>query len=136
MSEYSLDRFLEAQNKIYDGETMYMNAFLEIESGRKRNHWIWFIFPQQKGLGCSYNSEYYGLDGENEAKLYLSHPILGERLRAISKVLLVHKDSRNIRQIMGSSIDVTKLKTCMTLFNSISPNDVFKDVLDTYFSNR
>ena len=96
-------------------------------------HWIWYIFPQQKGLGRSYNSQYYGLDGIDEARAYLVHPVLGARLREISEALLSHKDKRDIDAIMGSSIDVLKLQTCMNLFNRVSPNDIFEKVLDAFF---
>ena len=123
---YDLDRFVEAQERDYD------KALQELTNGRKRSHWIWYIFPQQKGLGHSYNSNYYGLDGLDEARAYLEHPILGERLRECCKALLLHR-SKDIEHIMGSGIDVLKLQTCMNLFNHVSPNDVFKDVLDAFF---
>ncbi len=127
VKEYDLERFLTAQ--LAD----YQDALDEIRSGRKRGHWIWYIFPQQKGLGHSYNSEYYGLDGIGEARAYLAHPVLGARLREISEALLTHKDKRDIDTIMGSEIDALKLQTCMNLFNKVSPNDVFEKVLDAFF---
>ena len=125
--EYDLDRFLAAQ------EADYANALDDMRHGRKRGHWIWYIFPQQKGLGHSYNSEYYGLEGLDEARAYLAHPVLGARLREISEALLTHAGKRDIDDIMGSSIDVLKLQTCMNLFNKVSPNDVFEKVLDAFF---
>ena len=125
--EYDLERFLTAQ------AADYADALDDIRNGRKRGHWIWYIFPQQKGLGHSYNSEYYGLDGIDEARAYLAHPILGARLREISEVLLIHEGKRDIDAIMGSSIDVLKLQTCMNLFNRVSPNDIFEKVLDAFF---
>ena len=127
METFNLQRFLDAQDRCYP------IALDEIRNGAKRSHWIWYIFPQQKGLGHSYNSEYYGLDGIEEAIAYLNHPILGMRLREISQVLLSHKGTRSIRQIMGSGIDVLKLKTSMILFNEVSQDDIFKDVLNAYF---
>jgi uncharacterized protein (DUF1810 family) len=127
VKEYDLDRFLAAQ------EADYANALDDMRHGRKRGHWIWYIFPQQKGLGHSYNSEYYGLDGLDEARAYLAHPILGARLREISEALLTHVGKRDIDVIMGSSIDVLKLQTCMNLFNKVSPNDVFEKVLDAFY---
>ena len=126
-AKYDLDRFLAAQ------EAAYHEALDEIRAGRKTGHWIWYIFPQQKGLGHSYNSQYYGLDGIDEARAYLVHPVLGARLREISEALLSHKDKRDIDAIMGSSIDVLKLQTCMNLFNRVSPNDIFEKVLDAFF---
>ena len=115
---YDLLRFLDAQ------EVAYTQALSELKGGRKQSHWIWYIFPQQKGLGHSYNSRYYGLDGEGEARAYVEHECC--------KALLLHKD-KDIKYIMGSGIDVLKLKTSMCLFNKVSPNDVFEDVLDVFF---
>lgn len=127
--EYNLSRFLQAQELDYD------TALMEMQDGAKESHWIWYIFPQLKGLGHSHNSQFYGLDGRDEAIAYLNHPVLGERLREISRVLLQHR-KKDIYDIMGSSIDVLKLKTSMKLFDSISPNDVFDEVLDAFFMNE
>ena len=126
---YDLSRFLDAQ------EIAYAQALKELKEGRKQSHWIWYIFPQQKGLGHSYNSKYYGLDGEGEARAYVKHEILGDRLRECCKTLLLHK-GKDIKYIMGSGIDVLKLKTSMRLFNKVSPNDVFEEVLDAFFLNH
>lgn len=125
--EFDLDRFLEAQAHSYD------IALNEIKNGRKLGHWIWYIFPQQKGLGRSHNSEFYGLDGIEEAAAYWTHPILGPRLREICEALLKHKGTRDIDYIMGSRIDVQKLQTSMNLFNKVAPNDVFKEVLNAFY---
>ena len=127
---HNLQRFLDAQDSSYSG---YEQALSEIQSGGKSGHWIWYIFPQQKGLGYSYNSQYYGLDGVEEAKAYIEHPVLGTRLRAITQALLAHKGQRTIRELMGSGIDVLKLKTSMTLFDQVSPDDVFAEVLEGFF---
>lgn len=123
---YDLSRFLDAQ------EFDYTQVLKELKEGRKQSHWIWYIFPQQKGLGHSYNSKYYGLDGEGEARAYIEHEILGERLRECCKALLLHK-GKDIEYIMGSGVDVMKLNTSMNLFNRVSPNDVFEEVLDVFF---
>lgn len=123
---YDLLRFLDAQ------KFAYAQALRELKTDRKQSHWIWYIFPQQKGLGHSYNSKYYGLDGEGEARAYIEYEILGDRLRECCKVLLLHK-GKDIKYIMGSGIDVLKLKTSMRLFNKVSPNDVFEEVLDAFF---
>ena len=123
---YDLERFIEAQARDYD------TAIHELTNGRKRSHWIWYIFPQQKGLGHSFNSNYYGLDGLDEARAYLGHPILGERLRECCEALLLHK-GKDIEDIMGSSIDVLKLQTSMNLFKHVSANDVFEKVLRAFF---
>lgn len=129
MNTYNLQRFLDAQDR-YDS---YQSALEELRQGRKRSHWIWFIFPQQKGLGHSYNSEYYGLDGTGEAVAYLAHPVLGARLRECCAALLQHAQRRTVGEIMGSGIDVLKLRTSMRLFNSIAPHDVFEQVLQEMF---
>lgn len=123
---YNLLRFLDAQ------EFAYNQALRELKEGRKQSHWIWYIFPQQKGLGHSYNANYYGLDGEGEARAYIEHEILGDRLRECCKALLLHK-GKDIEYIMGSGVDVMKLNTSMNLFNRVSPNDVFEEVLDVFF---
>ena len=123
---YDLLRFLDAQ------EFAYTQALRELKEGRKQSHWIWYIFPQQKGLGHSHNANYYGLDGEGEARAYIEHEILGERLRECCKALLLHK-GKDIEYIMGSGVDVMKLNTSMNLFNRVSPNDVFEEVLVVFF---
>lgn len=129
-TKFNLQRFLDAQ------EDMYPVALKEIKKGAKCSHWIWYIFPQQKGLGYSYNSQYYGLDGEEEARAYLQHPVLGTRLREISRALLAHRGHRSVLELMGSEVDVLKLRTSMELFNQIAPGDVFGEVLEAYFPNR
>lgn len=126
-TNYNLQRFLDAQ------EDMYPVALKEIRKGGKRSHWIWYIFPQEKGLGYSYNSQFYGLDGEEEARAYLAHPVLGARLREITRALLAHRGHRTVRELMGSEVDVLKLHSSMQLFDKVSPNDVFAEVLKAYF---
>lgn len=125
--EFYLDRFVDAQRESYD------IALNEIRNGRKISHWIWYIFPQQKGLGHSHNSEFYGLEGIEEAAAYWAHPVLGPRLREICEVLLTHKGKREIDFIMGSRVDVMKLQTCMNMFNKVAPDDIFKEVLESFF---
>lgn len=126
-----LERFIEAQ----DTFGTYDRALKEMKAGQKRSHWIWYVFPQLKGFGYSYNSEYYGLDDINEAKAYLNHPILGKRLREITTVLLDHTDE-DAETLMGSNIDAIKLRSCMTLFDAISPDDVFNEVLYAFFDGK
>ncbi|MCM1141002.1 MAG: DUF1810 domain-containing protein [Muribaculum sp.] len=120
-----ITRFVEAQGENYE------RALHEIKSGRKRSHWMWYIFPQLKGLGRSVTSSYYGIHGLAEAEKYLSHPLLGNRLREISQALL-ELDNNDAHSIFGSPDD-WKLRSCMTLFDKISPNDIFNDVLNKYF---
>lgn len=104
----TLQRFLDAQ-KIH-----YFIALREMSEGSKRSHWIWFIFPQIQGLGQSPESMFYGISDLDEAKAYLSHSVLGARLREITGEVLNHTDS-SIRTIMGSGIDATNFKSSITL---------------------
>lgn len=129
--EEGLERFIEAQNSYGTYET----ALQEMNNGQKRSHWIWYVFPQLKGFGHSYNSEYYGLDDLDEAKDYLKHPVLGKRLREITTVLLDHTDEDAVT-LMGSHIDAIKLRSCMTLFDAVSPNDIFGQVLDVFYEGK
>ncbi len=129
MNSDSLQRFLTAQ------EQFYPSALVEIKNGRKVSHWMWFIFPQLKGLGFSPTSEFYGIKGIKEAKEYLEHPVLGERLREISAALMELK-TNDALQVMGSP-DHMKLKSSMTLFASVPGGDpIFEKVLEKYFSGE
>ena len=100
--EYNLDRFLKAQ------ELMYPRALREMQTGRKRTHWMWFVFPQLKVLGQSSTSLYYGIEDFDEAKQYLAHPVLGTRLKEISEVLL-SLETNDPYKVMG---DIDALKPC------------------------
>ena len=123
-----LQRFVDAQNREYS------KALDEIKEGKKTTHWIWYIFPQIKGLGRSYYSEFYGIQSIEEARAYLDHDILSNRLYEITGALLLHKD-KSIVEIAGH-IDSKKIKSSMTLFDYISPNDVFDQVLSVFFSGK
>lgn len=126
---YDLNRFLTAQ------EQHYAQALAEIRAGRKRSHWIWYIFPQLRGLGYSYNAEYYGIADAEEARQYLAHPVLGARLREITEALLELPESDSVR-VMGRPDDL-KLCSSMTLFEYVSVQDsVFGKVLDKYYGGR
>ena len=122
---YDLNRFVVAQ-----GEGVYESAMKEIKGGKKRSHWMWYIFPQLKQLGHSSNSKFYGIEDIDEAKEYLAHPLLGQRLREISQVLC-ELTGNNAVEIFGD-IDAIKLISSMTLFDAVSPNDIFHKVLDKY----
>jgi uncharacterized protein (DUF1810 family) len=125
----NLDRFVAAQ------ATAYAQALVEIRSGRKRSHWMWFIFPQLKGLGYSSNANYYGIDGLAEATAYMQHPILGTRLIEISRALL-NLPGSNATSVMGSPDDM-KLRSSITLFSLVKGADpVFGLVLDKYFQSH
>lgn len=123
-----LQRFIEAQNDSYD------QALKEIRNGRKLTHWIWYIFPQIKGLGFSYNSEYYGITSLQEAKDYLENELLRKRLFEITESLLMYK-GKDIESIMGD-IDALKLKSSMTLFDAVQPGGVFGEVLDEFYGGE
>ena len=125
---YNLERFIEAQKSEYDV------ALREIREGCKRSHWIWFVFPQMASLGFSYNARFYGISCLDEARAYLAHPILGKRLRQITEALLMHK-GKDVLSILGS-IDTLKVCSCMTLFDAVSPDDVFRQVLKTFYEDK
>ena len=128
---FDLERFVKAQ----DSElSSYYDALSEIKQGCKKSHWIWYVFPQIKGLGHSYRSEYFGISCKEEAESYLSHPVLGERLREITQALL-ECDNPSAYNILGYP-DVVKVQSCMTLFDIISPNDVFNEVLLKYYEGK
>lgn len=125
----SLDRFLEAQ------ERMYEIALKEIRKGEKESHWMWYIFPQLRGLGKSQMAYAYGINGLEEAKAYLDHPVLFARLIEISEALLEHKD-QDIEDILGD-IDAMKLCSSMTLFALISKDvSTFQRVLDCFYDGE
>ena len=125
----SLQRFLDAQ------KNQYYIALREMREGSKRSHWIWFIFPQIQGLGQSPESKRYGISDLDQARAYRSHPVLGARLREITAEVLKHTDS-SIRTIMGGGIDVKKFKSSMTLFDAVSPNDIFAKALETFYGGE
>jgi len=116
-------------------ERDYPIALTEIKSGRKRSHWMWYIFPQIKGLGFSSTSQHYGINSLKEADAYSRHPVLGERMVAICKALL-ELESNNATEIFGSPDDL-KLRSSMTLFSAIPGSDpVFQQVLDKFFKGK
>ena len=128
--EKDLSRFIKAQ------ENSYEEALSEIKSVRKKGHWMWFIFPQFKGLGFTETSNYYSIKDLDEAKRYLSHPILGERLKSITKELLALNEN-NPNKVFGSPDDL-KLKSSMTLFAAIdaSQENIFNAALDKLFNGQ
>lgn len=121
-----LRRFEDAQNGVYT------SALAEIRSGRKRGHWMWFIFPQIYGLGSSDMARYYAIRNKAEAVDYLQHPLLGRRLVEISEELL-KLGTNNAEEVFGT-IDALKLRSCMTLFSLLEEtNPVFGKVIDKFF---
>ncbi len=126
---FDLGRFIQAQERQYD------QALAEITSGRKRSHWMWFVFPQFEGLGASSLSRHYSIKSAAEAKAYLAHPVLGSRLVECAEALL-RVEGRSAADIFGSPDDV-KLRSSATLFASVSQDgSVFHRVLDKYFDGR
>lgn len=121
-----LTRFLEAQNQ------MYLKALAEVRNGEKQSHWMWFVFPQIKGLGFSETAKFYGIADLDEAEAYLSHPVLGKHLIEISEALLKIED-KTATEIFGTPDDM-KLRSSMTLFAKVNnANTVFIEVLQKYF---
>lgn len=122
-----LIRFLDAQNQVY------LKARSEIKKGKKDTHWMWYIFPQIKGLGSSETANYYAIKDLNEATAYLQHPILGKHLVEIAEEVLNLKRKTAI-QIFGTPDDM-KLRSCMTLFANVkNANPIFQKVLEKYFN--
>jgi len=126
---YDLQRFVDAQEHVYGP------ALSEIKSGLKRSHWMWFIFPQFRGLGVSRTSERFALKSVAEARAYLAHPVLGQRLVECAEAILEVSD-RSAFEILGSPDDL-KLRSCATLFACASPEiPAFQRVLDKYFRGQ
>ena len=125
---YQLERFTKAQ----DGGGTYQRAVAELRAGRKVSHWMWFVFPQVKGLGSSAISREFAISSLAEAHAYLSHPVLGPRLIATAAILAA-TEGKSAEQIFGP-VDALKLRSSMTLFGAADANQpVFKKVLDKYF---
>ena len=126
---HNLQRFVDAQRSIYE------NVRRELDSGSKRSHWMWFIFPQFKGLGRSDMAQQYAISSREEAAAYLEHPILGSRLRECSQ-LMIAIDGCSIEDIFGYP-DYLKFHSSMTLFAQVAAdNEIFKDCLQKYFNGE
>lgn len=127
--EFQLDRFLDAQQGAYD------IALEELRNGKKRSHWIWYIFPQLRGLGASSASYTYGVVSLAEARAYLGHPILGQRLREATNAMLAHR-SMTADSILGE-LDALKFRSCLTLFSLADPAEtIFTDALEYFFGGE
>jgi len=125
--DWHLERFVAAQ------EPAYAQVCAELAAGRKRTHWMWFVFPQLKALGRSATAQFFGLDGAAEATAYWQHAVLGERLRHCAELVRA-LPGRDAHQVLGSPDDL-KLRSCMTLFEIVAPEaPVFGDVLVQYFN--
>ena len=126
---FELIRFVEAQDGVFQ------QALAELKQGRKESHWMWFIFPQFEGLGSSSMARFYSIKSGTEAKAYLKHPLLGQRLIECSNALLQYK-GKSASDIFGFHDDL-KLRSSMTLFASISESEsVFSSVLEQYFAGQ
>lgn len=130
MSEaVDLERFVIAQQRDYP------RALGELKAGQKRSHWIWYVFPQLRGLGRSEMAQRYGLADLTEARAYLAHPVLGPRLQECARALLTHS-GRSARQIMGTPDDL-KLRSSMTLFHAADPSQaLFSEVLVAFYGGE
>ena len=127
--ENSLQRFIDAQENDYD------IALAEIEQGRKRSHWMWYIFPQVQGLGSSETSKFYAIKNIEEAEEYLKHPVLGERLIRICTALM-NNTGNDAHKIFGSPDD-RKLQSSMTLFAELPDTDlVFQTILNKFYKGE
>lgn len=123
---YDLQRFVDAQ------ESVYRTVVAELQAGRKRSHWIWFVFPQLRGLGRSSTAHHYGIASLEEAVAYLAHPVLGPRLRECTR-LVARIDDRSIEDIFGRPDDL-KVRSSMTLFaHATADNADFLAVLETFY---
>ena len=128
--EFDLDRFVAAQD---DGQT-YERALTELRAGRKRTHWIWFVFPQLTGLGSSAMSQEYGIASLDEAVAYLRHPVLGPRLVECVEAMLA-VEGRSVEDIVGP--DAVKFRSSLTLFSAADPDlTVLRDALGQCFGGR
>jgi uncharacterized protein (DUF1810 family) len=127
MTDPDLIRFLDAQSQIY------AQVIDELTSGRKRSHWMWFIFPQVAGLGQSPTSVRFAISSLDEAREYLTHPVLGPRLKECTKLVL-DLEGKTARQIFGP-VDELKFRSSMTLFAGAAPeDDLFERCLEKYFA--
>ena len=125
----SLDRFVQAQT------LMYPSVLKQMQNGKKTSHWMWYMFPQLRGLDTSTMAHLYGISGLGEAKAYLAHPVLSGRLYELCGELLKHKDKTAL-EIFGD-IDEMKLKSSMTLFALISEDyTIFDEVLEHFFGGE
>ena len=134
MQNDSLNRFLEAQNSRRFGSS-YATALAEIRKGRKITHWIWYVFPQLRGIGKSEKSFFFGLENREEAEAYLANEILGARLIEITTALLDLPETNILKIVSG--VDAVKLRSCMTLFSQMkNAPTIFEEVLEKYFGGK
>lgn len=129
---YDLERFVAAQSGTFE------QALAEIEAGRKQGHWIWFVFPQMRGLGASAMANHYGIGSRAEAQAFLAHPLLGRRLERITGAVLALPGGRSLHAVFGSPDDM-KFRSSMTLFAQAAPADAsgpFRSALERFCGGR
>ena len=128
---FDLQRFVDAQ----DGGDTHQQALAELRAGRKRSHWMWFVFPQVAGLGRSATAQHYAISGLEEARAYLAHPVLGPRLVECARALTALETTDPVSVFGG--VDAQKLRSSMTLFERADPGEpAFGAVLDRYYSGE
>ena len=123
---YNLQRFVDAQQGVFK------IALAQLRAGRKQSHWMWFVFPQLAGLGRSPTAQFYGIRSADEARAYLAHPLLGSRLRQSVEALLPWAGQRSPEEILGP-LDAQKLRSCLTLFDSVEPDALFGSSLAGFY---
>ena len=122
---FDLNRFVRAQAPVFE------TAMRELEAGRKASHWMWFVFPQMRGLGLSPTASFYGVASRAEAEAYVGHPLLGPRLDQATRAVLQHRD-KTAHAIFGSPDDL-KFRSSMTLFGEVRPDGPFRDALAAFY---
>ena len=126
---FGLNRFVEAQEPVYE------EVCAELREGRKRGHWMWFVFPQLRGLGHSPTAQYFAIRSRDEAEAYLRHPVLGARLRECTR-LVNAVEGRGVSEIFGFPDDL-KFRSSVTLFAGVAPDEaVFRQALEKYFEGE
>ena len=127
---YNLQRFVQAQDPVFE------RVCSELRNGGKQSHWMWFVFPQMRGLGYSPMSERFAIGSRAEAEAYLNHPVLGPRLSECTRLVMLIPDGIGIREIFGYP-DYLKFHSCMTLFAEVAQEDqIFKDALKKHFGGK
>ena len=126
---FDLQRFIDAQDGVFD------TALAELRAGRKKSHWMWFIFPQLAILGHSPTAKFYGLRSLADAQAYLAHPVLGARLRQSAAALLPWSGQRSAELILGP-VDAMKLRSSFTLFDQVAPGEIFAETLGAFFGGE
>jgi uncharacterized protein (DUF1810 family) len=123
---FQLQRFVDAQKNVVD------TALMELQDGRKRTHWMWFIFPQLAELGRSPTAQFYGIRSLHEARAYLAHPLLGERYRQCAEAVHAWAGKKGAPEILGD-VDAMKLRSSLTLFEVASGDPLLAEMLQAFF---